>query len=40
MLLDSNRPVPSDVNPVTGIFVIGKAKSGKTSLAKTLAEKL
>ena len=38
--MESNRPVLSDVNPVTGIFVIGKAKCGKTTLAKTIADKL
>ena len=36
-LLISNRPVPLDVNTPVAVLVIGKAKTGKTTLAKTLS---
>jgi len=39
-LLETNRAVPNDVNPMRGIFVIGKTKTGKTTLSRTLAQKL
>lgn len=36
-ILLGNRPVPLDVQTPVSVVVIGKAKTGKTTLARTLA---
>lgn len=36
-LLLTNRPVPLDINIPVAVLVIGKAKTGKTTLARTLS---
>lgn len=39
-LLQSNRPVPRDVHVTPVVFIIGKPKTGKGSLAKLISKKL
>lgn len=39
-ILTQNKPVPLDVLSAPKIFVIGKPKSGKTTLSQALCQKL
>ena len=38
-ILEQNQPVPSDVKSVPVVFIMGKTKSGKTTLAHNIRDK-